>query len=201
MDIESSANVFEPFAPEALAETQADRTCFCIAIMEILEFLRVAPPIPIRITTAHREKGVQAILDAGEGWATLPILCLEFDKDINTAYIVEHDGRHRAKVLLDRGVQTIPVMVFTEGRHNAAFEPTGRPFAIYPQQHDDDEDYPGMDEAALEARQLPVMSNVVFLSIVGLTEAQAALGSSAQTHREAAALSSGPDAVPRGPRG
>ena len=126
-----------------------------IVMMRPQDFLRLAAPIADRIPSRERRSAIAAVLDAGGILATLPDLEIEIHD--NEGYVIHHDGRHRAIELRERGFDLMPVHLMLEG---GSLEKLRR---IYPELHDEDEEYPGFDEDSLEERMNPVPPSVFII--------------------------------------
>jgi len=127
-----------------------------IVMMHPSDFLRLAAPIAARIPSSERRKIIAGVLDAGGLLATLPELEVEIEGD--DGYVRTHDGRHRALELLERGFTTMPVHLILEGGDLEDVK------HLYPQMHDDDDDYPGLDEDALWEKAEPIGPDVILRS-------------------------------------
>lgn len=143
-----------PFSPDSLAVVD-DGTP--VALMHPLDFLRLASPVAARIDSAGRTEVVRALMDGGEAFSSVP--CLEIAIDGDDAYVQAHDGRHRAMEILARGGTLIPVLLEARSLEDdvpAAREDLDALRLIHPQPHEEDDDYPGLDEEALEERLSPL---------------------------------------------
>lgn len=132
---------------------------FTIVEMSPATFLRLAPPIASRINSYLRRQEISHAIDGGTPLETLPYLNLTIYE--GQAYVEEHDGRHRALEFAARGATSIPVLVeFTEP--NVALTPIK---AIHPQAHDEDDEYPGLDEEDLDRKLRPIDLQKALLGI------------------------------------
>lgn len=124
-----------------------------VVMMHPSDFLRLAAPIAARIPSSERRKVIAGVLDAGDLLATIPELEVEIEGD--DGFVRMHDGRHRALELLKRGFTTMPVHLIIEG---GELDEVKR---LYPQMHDDDDDYPGFDEDSLSEKAEPIGPDVI----------------------------------------
>lgn len=98
---------FEPDPIKAINEDKKSRRK--IVYMPIDQFLEYSTPLrgdPV----ASKMKSIGDSLDAGNKIRVLPELFVKVNKD-GEAEIIDHDGRHRALALKERGAKTIPVVV------------------------------------------------------------------------------------------
>jgi len=142
------------FSPGALAEIDPGTR---IAFMHPADFLCLAAPVAERIDSSGRTAAVQALMDAGETFSSLPVL--EINLDGEDGYVQAHDGRHRAMEILSRGGALMPVVLeVLDGETGAPADPVDLEHLrlLHPQPHDEDDSYPGFDEEALEERLMPL---------------------------------------------
>lgn len=162
-------DAFFPFDATALRDIDPTRSR--IALMRPSDFLRLAAPIAARIDTAGRAASVRRAHSRGMPFSSLPELVL--DVDGGAAYVVAHDGRHRARRLLEAGAGAMPVVLSLEPADLDGFPEIG---FIHPQPHDDDDDYPGWSDDDLNERQVPVRFETAVLALYRIEEAMEMVG-------------------------
>ena len=139
----------EIFSKSALNDL-SDQNCR-IALMNPRDFLRLAPPIASRIKSKKRRRAIAKALDKSLYLHSIPYLILDIMGP--DAFVVSHDGRHRALELASRGINEMPVVIEFENGTPSDFDHISR---IYPEPHDEDEEYPGYDEESLDDKLKPV---------------------------------------------
>lgn len=73
--------------------------------MPIREFLKLAKPGQAQ----YKADAITELLMEGKQFNTLPFLI--FDVEGDEAFVTGHEGRHRARALLDLGCKTMPVIL------------------------------------------------------------------------------------------
>lgn len=155
--------------PRALLEVEGASH---LALMHPRDFLRLASPVSDRIDGAGRTATVRGLLDAGTPFASWPDLILDVEGE--RAFVMGHDGRHRAMELLERGCHLMPVVLTVEDTGEPDRDPAAAVAGLrvlHPQPHDEDDAYPGWDEEALEDRLEPVDARTVLVALVPFAEA------------------------------
>lgn len=104
--IQEVGKFFDPESIKAINENKDGRQR--IIYIPIDEFLKLSKkldsPDPKKIKT------INSSLDAGKKIKFIPELFIEVSED-GSSEIVDHDGRHRAIALKERGLKTIPVII------------------------------------------------------------------------------------------
>lgn len=157
-----------PFASTALDDLEENDR---IVLMSPVDFLRLAAPVSSRIASRERTIAIRSAMTAGIALESLPFLEIEGgDQD---AWIMCHNGRHRAMELRDLGHAVIPVVM--TGTIVDLDRSLGT--VLHAQPHDDEDDYPGHDDESLEERMTPMRACDVVLSIMAPETLRALLGS------------------------
>ena len=146
-----------------------------VALMRTRDFLGMAPPPAARIESHERFAVIDGLMKLGTPFSSPLELLVDADGD--EAVVYSHDGRHRAMRLLDR-IEFVPVHVVVDAPSE------GKPrddvldgiVTVYPQTHDEDEDYPGWDAEDLDARIEPMAAKDAFVRVLRVEEVAAMLG-------------------------
>lgn len=163
------------FRPEALYEGGDN---FNLALMKPSDFLRLAPPVSRRIAEEGRLESVEARLQEGKALDHIP--ALELSIDGNAGVVTGHDGRHRAMVLHAMNVALMPVAIEPDQSLGSERRYSIREITalqeVFPQPHDDDDDYPGWSSAELEEKSYPVTTRALFEKVFTPQQVAEALG-------------------------
>ena len=100
------------FSPEALAEADEEGSGYksrvALVLMHPQDFLDMAEPGKREEAQASLER----VIGAGIGFAGVPRLFVDVDgDDPRIAHVTGHEGRHRSRALLARGVTQMPVRI------------------------------------------------------------------------------------------
>jgi len=103
------------FSPEALAEADEEGSAYksrtALVLMRPQDFLDMAEPGKREESQATLER----VLNAGIGLADVPRLFVSEDRnDPRIAHVTGHEGRHRSRALLARGVTQMPVRIHSQ---------------------------------------------------------------------------------------
>jgi hypothetical protein len=167
---------FRYFDAACLNDGSLDNGALFISLVDPEIFLRLASPVSERIARERRSEAVEAVLDAGTPFSSIPELLFTAYDD-GTAAVFGHEGRHRAMALRDRGVREIPVLLLPEYYLGDGSGFSGSLEAIekiYPQSHDDDESY-DLDAGELNDRLDPLPFREIFAVRFSITEVQECL--------------------------
>ena len=145
-----------------------------VALMRVTDFLRLCPPAAARIPSDERLAVIDGLLEAGTPFATPLELILEVDED--QTCVMSHDGRHRAQRLADL-VTYVPVHVVVEDSYGPHPDNVLATLGdIFPEPHDEDENYPGWEPGELDDRLEPVAASDMFLALRTPAEVAEILG-------------------------
>ena len=103
------------FSPEALAEADEEGSGYksrvALVLMHPQDFLDMAEPGKREEAQASLER----VIGAGIGFAGVPRLFVDVDgDDPRIAHVTGHEGRHRSRALLARGVTQMPVRIHSQ---------------------------------------------------------------------------------------
>jgi hypothetical protein len=103
------------FSPEALAEADKEGSAYksrtALVLMHPQDFLDMAEPGKREESQAALER----VLNAGIGFRDVPRLFVSADhNDPRIAHVTGHEGRHRSRALLARGVTQMPVRIHSQ---------------------------------------------------------------------------------------
>ena len=99
------------FSDEALEEANREGDAYksrtALVLMDPADFLRMADPGK----EEARQVALERVLREGTRLSDVPRLFVDYDKTSGVAVVTGHEGRHRSRSLLARGVKQMPVRI------------------------------------------------------------------------------------------